>query len=226
MAACADFTLATDCQVFFCDPHSPWQRPTNENLNGLVRDFYPKGTNFRDITDTQIAEMQDLLNGRPRRVLQWHTPTEKWPNYSPVVHSPPETAGSCVSCWEVALVSGCARPSARDVADTLGSACIYVGRFRLPGASAPDATAQGPRGTQAQHRLGAAYAGRCVLPFRTQLHRERAGPGQALGWGLRTRVGWCFRSGRNCVGTASIPQGPTKGTTVGPHSRSPRESIT
>ena len=77
MAACADFTLATDCQVFFCDPHSPWQRPTNENLNGLVRDFYPKGTNFRDITDTQIAEMQDLLNGRPRRVLQWHTPTEK-----------------------------------------------------------------------------------------------------------------------------------------------------
>ncbi|HHV20479.1 MAG TPA: IS30 family transposase, partial [Propionibacterium sp.] len=58
-------------------PHSPWQRPTNENLNGLVRDFYPKGTNFRDITDTQIAEMQDLLNGRPRRVLQWHTSTEK-----------------------------------------------------------------------------------------------------------------------------------------------------
>jgi IS30 family transposase len=74
MAAHAEFTLATDCTVYFCDPHSPWQRGTNENTNGLVRDWYPKGTDFSTVTDEQIQHVQDLLNTRPRKTLEWATP--------------------------------------------------------------------------------------------------------------------------------------------------------
>jgi IS30 family transposase len=77
MAEHAKFTVNTGCKVFFCDPHSPWQRPTNENTNGLIRDFFPKGTNFNTITDAQITEAQRLLNDRPRKVLHFYTPHEK-----------------------------------------------------------------------------------------------------------------------------------------------------
>lgn len=76
MADHARFSIATDCPVFFCDPHSPWQRPTNENSNGLIRDFYPKGTDFTLLTDEQIADTERLLNTRPRKVLNYATPAE------------------------------------------------------------------------------------------------------------------------------------------------------
>jgi IS30 family transposase len=77
MASHAAFTVTTGCPVFFCDPHSPWQRGTNENTNGLIRDFYPKGTNFNAVTDDEIADTQRLLNIRPRHTLSWATPTAK-----------------------------------------------------------------------------------------------------------------------------------------------------
>ena len=62
--------------MFFCDPHSPWQRGTNENTNGLIRDFYPKGTNFNEISDEDLAETQRLLNIRPRRILGYRKPAD------------------------------------------------------------------------------------------------------------------------------------------------------
>ncbi|GEE01257.1 hypothetical protein nbrc107696_17030 [Gordonia spumicola] len=76
MSEHAQFTVATDCKVFFCDPHSPWQRPTNENTNGLIRDFYPKGTDFNTVSDEDLYEMERLLNRRPRKVLGWNKPRE------------------------------------------------------------------------------------------------------------------------------------------------------
>ena len=76
MAKVADFELATDFKVYFCDPHSPWQRPTNENTNGLIREYFPKGTRFTEVTDEAVAYAQWLLNNRPREVLGGKFPSE------------------------------------------------------------------------------------------------------------------------------------------------------
>lgn len=76
MAKAAEFELATGFKVYFCDPCSPWQRPTNENTNGLVREFFPKGTRFTEVTDEEVAHAQWLLNNRPRKVLGWKFPSE------------------------------------------------------------------------------------------------------------------------------------------------------
>lgn len=76
MARVADFELATGFKVYFCDPHSPWERPTNENANGLIREFFPKGTRFDEVTDEEVAHAQWLLNNRPRKVLSWKFPAE------------------------------------------------------------------------------------------------------------------------------------------------------
>lgn len=76
MAQHSRFTVATGCPVFFCDPHSPWQRPTNENLNGQLRWEYPKGTDFNHVTDDELRTVQDMLNARPRVILDGATPGE------------------------------------------------------------------------------------------------------------------------------------------------------
>ena len=62
--------------VYFCDPHSPWQRPTNENTNGILRDYFPKGTDLSVHTAADIARVQAELNDRPRRILGWDTPAD------------------------------------------------------------------------------------------------------------------------------------------------------
>lgn len=69
-------TDATGMDVYFCDPHAPWQRGSNENTNGLIRDFFPKGTNFDEVTDAEIQDAQDMLNMRPRATLDGHTPAD------------------------------------------------------------------------------------------------------------------------------------------------------
>lgn len=70
------FTKDTKIQVYFADPYAPWQRGTNENTNGLIRQYFPKGTDFAKIPRKEIKAVQNLLNGRPRKVLNWHTPLE------------------------------------------------------------------------------------------------------------------------------------------------------
>jgi len=70
------FTKETQMQVFFATPYSPWERGTNENTNMLIRDFFPKGTDFNTIPSGKIKHVQDLLNNRPRKTLNWATPNE------------------------------------------------------------------------------------------------------------------------------------------------------
>jgi IS30 family transposase len=76
MAAHAQIAVAADCEIYFCDPHSPWQRGTNENTSGLLRQYFPKGTSLAGHTPEHLAAVADELNGRPRKTLGWKTPAE------------------------------------------------------------------------------------------------------------------------------------------------------
>jgi IS30 family transposase len=78
MSEHARFTVTTGVPVYFCDPRSPWQRGTNENTNGLLRQYLPHGTDLSTLSNYRLNQIADQLNTRPRQTLGWMTPAQKF----------------------------------------------------------------------------------------------------------------------------------------------------
>ena len=76
MANWEQLRIDADVEVFFCEPHSPWQRPSNEHMNGLLRQYFPKGTDLNKIPYSHLQHVAAEMNGRPRKILNWRTPAE------------------------------------------------------------------------------------------------------------------------------------------------------
>ena len=88
MAEHVRFTVDTGVTVYFCDPRSPWQRGSNENTNRLLRQYLPKGGDFRKLTQDQLNTIAVELNTRPRQTLGWRTPSAVFLEVSPVAEEP------------------------------------------------------------------------------------------------------------------------------------------
>jgi IS30 family transposase len=76
MACHPELARSLKIDIWFCDPHAPWQRGSNENTNGLLRQFFPKGTDLSDLSQTALNDVARLMNDRPRKTLGWNTPAE------------------------------------------------------------------------------------------------------------------------------------------------------
>jgi IS30 family transposase len=76
MACHPELARRLKIDIWFCDPHAPWQRGSNENTNGLLRQFFPKGTDLSDLSQTDLNDVARLMNNRPRKTLGWNTPAE------------------------------------------------------------------------------------------------------------------------------------------------------
>jgi IS30 family transposase len=91
MAHHAQLTANTGVAVYFCDPYSPWQRGSNENTNGLVRQYLPKGTDLSGYSQEQLDAIADEMNGRPRKTLDWATPLEVYSQWLARLEQDPST---------------------------------------------------------------------------------------------------------------------------------------
>ena len=81
LSAHAQLTIETGLPVYFADPHSPWQRGTNENTNGMLRQYFPKGTDLSRWDAHEIAAVAATVNSRPRKILGWRTPAEAFDDH-------------------------------------------------------------------------------------------------------------------------------------------------
>ncbi len=90
MALHAQLTANTGVAVYFCDPHSPWQRGSNENTNGLVRQYLPKGTDLSGYSQEQLDAIADQMNGRPRKTLGWSSPLEVYGQWLAKLQTQPD----------------------------------------------------------------------------------------------------------------------------------------